>query len=196
MTTVAYARLIRELHGLLATCQDLAARHKAALDQYRDPDGTVRENAYAAYEDARTVTAIEAGDQLDTLVTQLTELVGPPPPRTFTLAFAGRERHDGEQPTSFAVHAASLHQARRVIEQLPGFRQWSRDDAPDANEGVTPDIVFLPRQSHPGLRAGGEYVDLRPEQTLSAPASTGHPVPAVIPPPATASLRGPRSRPR
>ncbi|WP_416986861.1 hypothetical protein [Streptomyces sp. T028] len=197
MTINDDARLIHALHGLLAACQDLAARHQAALDQYRDLDGYVREDAYADYEDARIVTAIEASDHLDTVVAQLIRLVGPPPPRTFTLTFAGRERHDGERPTSFALRATDLHEARCVIEQIPGFQQWCQDNAPDDAPGSAgPDVVFLSDQSHPGLRAPGEYVDLRPEQASSAPAATGHSSPAGLRPPTITSLPGPRSRPR
>ncbi|MET9812383.1 hypothetical protein [Streptomyces sp. NPDC006355] len=197
MTITDHARLIHALHGLLASCQDLAARHQAALDQYRGADGYVREDAYAYYEDARIGTAIEASDHLDTVVAQLTRLVGPPPPRTFTLTFAGPERHDGERPTSFALWAADLHEARRVIEEIPGFQQWRQDNAPDdAPSPATPDVFFLPQQSHPGLRAPGEYVDLRPEQASSTPAATRLASPAGIRPPTVTSLPGPRSRPR
>ncbi|ELS55868.1 hypothetical protein [Streptomyces viridochromogenes] len=195
--TADHARLVHALHGLLASCQDLADRHQAVLDRYRDADGYVIDDADTDYQDARITTAIEASDHLDTVIEQLTRLVGQAPPGTFTLTFAGRERHDGERPTSFAIQAASLHEARRVIEQLPGFQQWCQDNAADGAPGsAAPDVVFVRQQSHPGLRPPGEYVDLRPEQAPSAPAATSHSSPANLRPPTITSLPGPRSRPR
>ncbi|MFG2703189.1 hypothetical protein [Streptomyces sp. NPDC048386] len=185
------AHLVRELRGLLASCQDLIARHQATLDQYRDADGDVIEDKYAEYEDARITTAIEASDRLDAVVERLVLLIGSPPPSTFTLTFAGPERHDGEAPTSFAIHAASLRDARRTIEQLPGFQEWWRDNA-HASPGGAPDIIFLPEQSHPGLRPIGEFVDLRAEQTPRSPTPATVPSGARLPPPPAAGLRAAR----
>ncbi|WP_405591687.1 hypothetical protein [Streptomyces sp. NBC_01092] len=194
MPLTDHTRLIRELHGLLASCQDLAARHQEVLDRYRDAEGYVRDDAHADYDEARITTAIEASDHLDAVVAQLIRLIGPPPPQTFTLTFAGRERHDGERPTSFAVYATGLDEARRVIEDLPGFQQWREANASDSPVTTGPDVVFLTEQSHPGLRAPGEYADLRPEQQPDAPAATSRPTGTGFRPTPLASFPGPRSR--
>ncbi|MDF3147079.1 MULTISPECIES: hypothetical protein [unclassified Streptomyces] len=194
MPLTDHTHLIQELHALLASCQDLAARHQATLEPYRDEDGSVRDDAYVDYDEARTTTAIEASDHLDTVVAQLIRLVGPPALQTFTLTFAGRERHDGERPTSFAVHATGLDEARRVIETLPGFRQWREANASDSPAITGPDLLFLPEQSHPGLRAPGEYADLRPEQPPAVPAATNRPTGTGIRPTTPASSSRPRTR--
>lgn len=190
--------LISELHALLAEHRDLTDRHQATLAQYRILDGDVIEDKYAEYDDARITTAIEASDRLDSLLTRLTQLVGPPPRRTYTLTFAGHERHDGDRPYSFALYAHDLQEALSVVQDLPSFRQWRDEETHDGPVDSEPAIVLVAEQSHPGLRAPGEYIDLRPEQAAaSAPGTPSpQPAPASTPPapPGVPTVRSPRRR--
>ncbi|WP_433453726.1 hypothetical protein ACQPXS_36275 [Streptomyces sp. CA-142005] len=123
------------------------------------------------YDDARITTAIEASDHLDTVRSHLAQLLGPPGPSSFTLTFAGHERHTGDAPTSFVVNAMNLDDAARILAGLPTWHEWYLADA--APDGQGADIIYLPEQSHPGLPTRGEYVDLRSEQEPAAPAATG-----------------------
>jgi hypothetical protein len=170
MTISDPSHLIRELHDVLDSCHHLAARHQELLDQYRDADGFVLPDRQADYDEVRIDLAIEASDHLDTVVQHLADLVAGEPGRTFTVTLAGPERVDGERPTSFAVRAVDLDDARRVLAGLPGFQQWYRDHAAGAPNSR---LVFLPDDSHPSLRAPGQYIDLRPEQTASAVSGAG-----------------------
>ncbi|MCZ0990348.1 hypothetical protein [Streptomyces diastatochromogenes] len=156
---------------MLTSCKELADRHRAILDQYRD-EGEVIEDKYADYDEARISTAIEASDHLDTVVSHLADLIGPPKPSPFTLTFARQERQSGEAPTSFVVNAMNLDDAARILAGHPSWHEWYLDTAgtPDAKGA---DIVYLPEQSHPSLPTRGEYVDLRAEQErTTSPASS------------------------
>src|SRR5207244_180999 len=93
-------------------------------------------------------------------------LLGPPAPRAFTLTFAGRERHEGEAPTSFVVSALTINDAVVVLSGLPSWREWYEAVAADCDDGAG--IIYLPEQSHPGLPTRGEFNDLRAEQRLDA----------------------------
>ncbi|MFB6750627.1 hypothetical protein ACFCX6_06790 [Streptomyces sp. NPDC056353] len=124
------------------------------------------------YDDARITTAIEASDHLDTVRSNLARLLGPPEPSSFTLTFAGHERHTGEAPTSFVVNAMNLDDAARILAGLPTWHEWYLANA-RAPDGQGADIIYLPEQSHPGLPTRGEYVDLRSEQEAAAPPATG-----------------------
>jgi hypothetical protein len=139
----------------------MAARHQAQLAPYLDAEGEVIEEMFADYDDARITTAIEASDQLDTVIARLTNLVGAAASGAFTLTFAGRERHDGQGPTSFVVNATSLDDAARVLAQHPDFHDWYQADAAYCEQGA--DIVYLPEHSHAGLPSRGEFADLRGE---------------------------------
>ncbi|MEV5506576.1 hypothetical protein [Streptomyces orinoci] len=128
------------------------------------------EERYPEYDDARISTAIEASDHLDSVMSRLTELVGPPAPQAFTLTFAGRERHIGKAPTSFVVNACDINDAVFVLSRLPSWREWYLADAAESDNGA--DIIYLPEQSHPGLPTRGEFNDLRAEQRPAEPAHT------------------------
>ncbi|MBP5935413.1 hypothetical protein [Streptomyces acidiscabies] len=160
--------LRHDLHRLLTSCQDLADRHAAALAPYLDTDGSVRQDSYRDWEDERITAAIEASDHLGTVITHLTRLLTPTTLQTYTMTFAGLERRDGHKPTSFLVDAAGYDDARRTVQQLPGFREWH-----DAHDGTG--IEFVPSESHPGVRFPGHVVDLRPEQTPPSPQRTPQP---------------------
>lgn len=102
---------------------------------------------------------------LGTALKRLKDLVGPPlPGRTFTLTYAGPERHDGEAPYSFVVNGEDLDDARRNLSALPFFVEWLEEQRPwDSTDD--PDVVFLDHAaySHSGLPSVG-YNDLRREQ--------------------------------
>ncbi|KUN02142.1 hypothetical protein AQI95_29165 [Streptomyces yokosukanensis] len=153
--------LLRELRDVLASCQELIARHHAALAAYLDAEGEVIEEKYPEYDDTRISTAIEASDHLHDVMIRLAVLVVPPTPRAFTLTFAGHERHIGEAPTSFVINATSLDDAALILVGLPSWHEWYLAEA--AGDGGA-DIVYLPEQSHPGLPTLGEFADLRAEQ--------------------------------
>ncbi|GGZ40563.1 hypothetical protein [Streptomyces poonensis] len=148
-STTEHERPPGELRGLLASCQELASRHRSRLHQYRDSDGYVIEEKYPERDDARITTAIEASDHLDTVVQRLADLAGPPAPRAFTLRPAGSERHDGQAPASFVVNAVNLDDAARVLATLPGVLDYYQADAASSEHSA--DIVYVPEQSHPGL---------------------------------------------
>ncbi|MFJ7342391.1 hypothetical protein ACIQU3_19130 [Streptomyces sp. NPDC101110] len=120
---------------------------------------------------------------------RLADLVGPSAPRAFTLTFAGRERHDGQAPTSFVVNATNLDDAARVLAGLPSWHEWYQAAA-CAEEGA--DVVHVPEQSHAGLPSSGHFVDLRGEQPRPSPANVTGPsgarpaVPLTGPRPAAA----------
>ncbi|MEW2620894.1 hypothetical protein [Streptomyces sp. NPDC048106] len=171
--------LVHELRSLLSSCQELTARHQTLLAPYRDPDGYVFEDQADDYDKVRIKTAVEASDHLDTVIDRLTTLVGPTAPRAFALTFAGRERHDGEAPTTFVVNATSLNDAALVLAGLPSWHEWYQ------STGV--DIVYLPEQSHPGLPTRGHFADLRSEQrTAASPPDTTLPSAARFAAPVTA----------
>ncbi|MER5211036.1 hypothetical protein ABT063_10735 [Streptomyces sp. NPDC002838] len=125
------------------------------------------------------------------MLERLADLVGPPTPRAFTLTFAGRERHDGQAPTSFVVNAANLDDAARVLAGLPSWHEWYQADAARAEEGA--DVIYMPEQSHAGPPSSGHFVDLRGEQSprpspanATAPSAARHNAPATGPRPAAA----------
>ncbi|BCM65736.1 hypothetical protein EASAB2608_01070 [Streptomyces sp. EAS-AB2608] len=184
---------MQELRALLASCEELAARHRAELGQYLDTKGEVIEDKLYEYNDARITTAIEASDHLDAVRARLAGLLGPPAPSPFTLTFSGLERHMGEAPTSFVVSAMDLGDALRNLARLPSWREWylAHGGTPD---GQVADVVYLPHQSHPGLPALDAYNDMRGEQESATETGSkliprAHPpaVTAPAPPPAPAS---------
>ncbi|MEU4347049.1 hypothetical protein [Streptomyces sp. NPDC023838] len=143
--------------------QELQRRHQQRLDAHRTEDGEVIEDQYAAYDDARLETALEASDALDTLVAQLELLVADPPRRAFTLALRGPGADEGHLPWLFVVNGADLDDAYQRLSQLPSFHQWLEDVRhPGTSRQGEENLV--PGQSHPGVRGPGTYIDLRLEQ--------------------------------
>ncbi|MCY0954947.1 hypothetical protein [Streptomyces sp. H27-S2] len=161
MHTLDHARLAIELQALIDEARTLRAEQQAELAPYLTADGDVNEDYLREYGDARITTAIEAADRLDTLLNQLGLLTGPPARLPFTVTIAGRERHDGERPYSFAVYATGLDDALHTLPELPTFQRWLRDVGGPSTE---PDVALVAEQCHPGLRAPGECIDLRAEQ--------------------------------
>jgi hypothetical protein len=72
----------------------LADRHKASLDQYRDPCGDADEDFYAEYDEARTTASTEAIDFLNGVMGELAALY--PLPLGLEIALLGA---DGETVT-------------------------------------------------------------------------------------------------
>ncbi|MFG2996587.1 hypothetical protein [Streptomyces sp. NPDC048340] len=174
-------RLAIEVQALTSAARTLQAEHQAQLAPYRTACGDVSEDHLREYDDARISTAIEASDYLDTLLNQLTLLTGPPVRTPFTVTIASRERHDGERPYSFALYATGLEDALRILPQLPTFQGWLREAAELASEGAEPDVTLVPEQCHPGLRAPGEYIDLRAEQARTpTPSHTAASLPTAL----------------
>lgn len=155
--------LFDDLRALLAPVQELQVRHQQRLDAHRTEDGEVIEDQYAAYDDVRLETALEASDTLDALVAQLEVLVADPPRRAFTLALRGPGADEGHLPWLFVVNGADLDDAYQNLSQLPSFHQWLEDVRhPGTSRQGEEDLV--PGQSHPGVRGPGTYIDLRLEQ--------------------------------
>lgn len=170
--------MVIEVQTLLADARKLKADHQAQLAPYLTADGDVNEDYMREYGDARITTAIEAADRLDTLLNQLGLLTGPPARLPFTVTLAGLERHDGQRPYSFAVYATGLDDALHTLPELPTFQRWLRDVG---GPGTEPDVTLVAEQCHPGLRAPGEFIDLRAEQPAptNTPSSTAPSQPAV-----------------
>ncbi|MEV0487296.1 hypothetical protein AB0I69_42690 [Streptomyces sp. NPDC050508] len=160
---------IGEIHTWLVKYQVLAARHAEALAPYLTEDGEPDVRKYGQYDEQRFDNTIEADNFLDSLVLHLHDLAGPPVPGdTFTLTFAGPERHDGEQPYAFVLNGADIDDARRQLLDLPFFREWFAEQA--GWDDTPPDVLYVADQSHPGLPEWGAYNDLRREQAAAVPA--------------------------
>ncbi|GGU55332.1 hypothetical protein GCM10010211_20040 [Streptomyces albospinus] len=176
--------LFDELRSLLAPVQELQRRHQQRLDAHRTEGGEVFEDQYAAYDDARLETAIEASDALDTLVAQLELLVADPPRRAFTLALRGPGADEGNLPWLFVVNGDDLDDAYQKLSQLPSFHLWLEDvRRPGTSRHGEEDL--LADQSHPGVRGPGTYIDLRREQArvLARRAPARSPLVPPAPPP-------------
>ncbi|PKV84300.1 hypothetical protein [Streptomyces sp. TLI_146] len=176
--------LFDELRTLLAPVQELQRRHQQRLDAHRTMGEEVIEEQYAAYDDARLETALEASDTLDTLVAQLEVLVADPPRRAFTLALRGPGADEGQLPWLFVVNGADLDDAYQKLSQLPSFQQWLDDvRSPGTSRHGEEDLVA--GQSHPGVRGPGTYIDLRREQArvLARRARACGPLLPPAPPP-------------
>ncbi|GEB50415.1 hypothetical protein [Streptomyces cacaoi] len=157
------------VHELLAVYRTLREKRDAVLDGYRDKNGEVPPDTHSAYEKARTDMALADSDFLAGAMDYLTEQFGPPlPGDTYTVTYAGPERHDGEQPYAWVVNGHDLADARANLSRLPTFREWFEDQCAwssgDEAEGA-PDICFLAKESHPGVPEWGYYNDLRREQS-------------------------------
>jgi hypothetical protein len=176
---------IGEMHSWLARYEVMAAKHIVNLDPYRDEDGDVIDGAYGRYDEQRFDNTIEADEFLGALAAHLRELVGPPVPgTTFTLTFAGPERHDGEKPYSFVVNGTDLDDARRTALNLPSFENWLYEQIPWETDAVEElDVLFIAAQSHPGIPAWGAYNDLRREQAafLADESAQESDIPALPP---------------
>jgi hypothetical protein len=114
--------LVDEIRALLAPLQVMHCRHQEELDAHRNADGEVTEDQYAAYEEVRETTAIEASDTLDTVITRLELLAAVPTRRAFTIALTGPGHEEGTRPWLFVVHATGLDDAHRALTQLPSFQ--------------------------------------------------------------------------
>ncbi|MEU0857477.1 hypothetical protein ABZ352_18840 [Streptomyces griseofuscus] len=177
--------LIGEIHPWLTRYDALAAQHAANLAPFRNEDGDVLDGEYPRYDERRFDNWEEADEFLDSLAARLRELVGPPVPGdTFTLTFAGPERHDGEKPYSFVVNGSDLDDARRTLLHLPFFQNWLCEQIPwEADEGDALDVLFVADQSHPGIPEWGAYNDLRREQAAHLAAAPPDTFPALSPAP-------------
>lgn len=185
---------IGAIHPWLARYDAMTARHAANLAPFRDEDGNVLDDEYPRHDERRSDNTIEADGFLDSLAARLRELAGPPVPgETFTLAFAGTERHDGGDPSVFVVNGADLDDARSALLDLASFQTWLREQTPwgTKEEGNGFDVLFVADQSHPGIPGHGTYDDLRREQAahLAATASAEPPLHAALPNPATPAFR-------
>ncbi|WP_329096817.1 hypothetical protein [Streptomyces sp. NBC_01439] len=149
------SELIAELQTLLAEARALQGEHQAQLAPYLGAEGEVAEDHLREWDDARITTAIEASDHLDTLLGQISLLIGPPARMPFTVTVAGRERHDGERPYSFALYATGLDDALHALPGLPTFQRWLREAAELAPDSAEPDVLLVYERCHPGLRAPG-----------------------------------------
>ncbi|MFD7017521.1 hypothetical protein [Streptomyces sp. NPDC059928] len=185
--------LYDELSALLAPIKDMQRRHQQRLDAHRDDSGEVTEDEYAAYDDARRETAIEASDALDSFVAQLEMLVTSPPQRAFTLALRSSGHEEGNAPWLFVVNGTNADGAYDSLTQLPSFRAWLEDtrrlDTP--HDGVLGGDLIAD-QSHPGMRPPGTYIDLRGEQARIKAERTpprSPQTPPAPPPPATGRTR-------
>ncbi|MFD9817475.1 hypothetical protein [Streptomyces violascens] len=183
--------LYDELSALLAPIKDMQRRHRQRLDTHRDNNGEVIEGEYAAYDDARLETAIEASDALDGFVAQLEVLVTSPPQRAFTLALRSGGHDEGNAPWLFVVNGTDADDAYESLSQLPSFRAWLEDTHPlDGPRDGGGDLIA--DQSHPGMRPPGTYIDLRGEQARIKAERTPPRSPQTLPappPPATGRTR-------
>lgn len=181
---------VGQIHPWLTRHAALSDRHAASLAQYMDDGEDVPVSLLPAYDETRFDNTIEADEFLDALIAFLRELVGPPLPGTaHTLTFAGPERHDGEKPYSFVVNGADLPDAGRTLLTLPSFREWFAEQG-TYDDGTGPDVLYIAKESHPGLPAYGYFNDFRREQAAQLAAESGVPrdVPAL--PPAPLALLG------
>ncbi|MFG3282096.1 hypothetical protein [Streptomyces sp. NPDC048111] len=166
LTSAGYDDLVT----LLASVKEMQRRHQQRLDVHRDADGAVLEDEYAAYEDVRYETAVEAADALNSLVTQLELVLTPRHSRTFTIALRSPGHQEGARSTLFVVNGTDLDDAHRALLQLPGHRRWLEEyDIVGATDGSG---TYLPAESHPGMRAPGSYIDLRAQQAPVSSART------------------------
>ncbi|WP_405734904.1 hypothetical protein OG607_41380 [Streptomyces sp. NBC_01537] len=157
--------LIDEIQALLDPLREMHRRHQAALDEHRDTDGAVIEARYAAYEEARRSTALEASDVLHTVAARMELLVAVPAHRAFTVALNGPGHAEGASPWLFVVNGTDLDDAHCRLAELPSFRRWLDDIRnPDDSVGTRGDAEIVTGQSHAGVPAPGSYVDLRREQ--------------------------------
>ncbi|WP_329558865.1 hypothetical protein OG711_07885 [Streptomyces uncialis] len=162
--------LAAQIRNVIGQLREMNRRHQAQLDEHR-LDGDVIEGEYAAYEDARLETAIEASDRLDRLVDELQQLITPGTEEPFTVAVCGPERHDGEAPHLFVVNSSGIEAAYAALVRLPTYREWLADARVGGPSDYGPVVVVVPGASHPGLPAPGSFIDLRHEQARTIPAS-------------------------
>ncbi|MEV0437752.1 hypothetical protein AB0I84_00960 [Streptomyces spectabilis] len=174
---------VGEIHTWLAKYNEMAARHHHVLAPYMTPDGDVDERQYGRYDETRFDNSLEADDFLDNLVGHLEALAGPPVPgQTFTLTFAGPERHDGEKPYSFVVNGSDLDDARRALITLPSWREWYEEQRPwDGEADEAADVLFVADESHPGIPEYGYFNDLRREQAVERHSAIATALTAGIP---------------
>ncbi|MBS2531953.1 hypothetical protein KGQ20_04135 [Catenulispora sp. NF23] len=111
-------------------------------------------------------------------------------PPVFTVTVAGPERHDGEAPYTYVMHAADERTARALALayhaashelRIVGFRIDNRD-GPVWRSGfdpaIRPDVVHVPRHSFPGAPAwpddtpGQAWRDMRPAAEQARIATT------------------------
>ncbi|MFD7764134.1 hypothetical protein [Streptomyces microflavus] len=174
---------VSELHPWLTRYAAMDARHTERLAPYVDADGEPAEEHYDRYDEHRFDNHIEADEFLDRLMAHVLELVGPPlPGATHTLTFAGPKRHDGEKPYSWVVNGSDLSDAGRTLLTLPSFRAWFAEQG-TYDDGSPPDVLYVAKESHPGLPAYGYFNDLRREQAAQQAAPEALPfrdVPAPL----------------
>ncbi|MEV6723518.1 hypothetical protein AB0M94_21585 [Streptomyces xanthochromogenes] len=172
-----------DLVALLSSVKEMQRSHQQRLDVHRDADGVVREGEYAAYEDVRYETAVEAADALDSLAARLELVLTAVPTRAFTIALRSPGHQEGARSTLFVVSGTHLDDAYRSLLHLPGYRRWLEEfDIVGATDGSG---TYLPAESHPGMRSPGSYIDLRAEQAPAHSARTPHHASLPPGPPAT-----------
>lgn len=186
-------QLREQLAGLLDESRIRAARRAAILAPHLDAGGYVVEDQRAAYDDARTTTAIQAADWLDTLTARLEQLAAAPPRSVYTLVFSAL----GDAPDSFTLHGTDEDDALNTLRQLPSFLRWSEHQASASPPGTSTVLEFHGEWTHPHLSAPGHRHDLRAEQTTAAAARPAAPrplAPTSRPPTPAAGTTPPRRR--
>ncbi|MFJ1662311.1 hypothetical protein [Streptomyces anthocyanicus] len=182
---------IGEIHKLISSYQEQAARHQAVLDRYYDSNGSWIPTQYTdrgeqvptefeGYKEDLDDEAYDGLELLDKVMGRLLELAGPPlPGQAFTLTYAGPERHDGEAPYSFVVNGADIADARRRLELLPFFRQWREEQRDLDDPESEPDVEFLDADHHSHAGLFCPYNDLRHEQSAPPESDDAEGTPAV-----------------
>ncbi|KIF05177.1 hypothetical protein PL81_14640 [Streptomyces sp. RSD-27] len=93
------------VHSAIAAYRALDARHRVALNQHADEDGDVPEYALPAYDEDRFTYALEADEQLDAVMAELTDAFGLPTDQPVTVL--------GQWHRTFEVTPGRLDDAAR-----------------------------------------------------------------------------------
>ncbi|MFJ2739654.1 hypothetical protein ACIO3O_08295 [Streptomyces sp. NPDC087440] len=179
--------LFDDLLALLPPLREMQQRHQEQLDRYRDADGEPIWEKIADYEEARRETAIEASDHLDTLVPRLEQLVADPPLRAHTVLVSSSSHAVEDDWRLFIVNATDVPDAVRVLQTLPSYQGWLREEYPLGHYGVDPQVSL--ERSYAGAGPSNAGTDLRDEQARLVsvrPAPRSRPsAPPPNPPPST-----------
>lgn len=93
------------VHAAIANYRAMDAAHRVALTQYANDDGEVPEDELPAYDQDRVTYALEADEQLDTVMSALTEAFGLPTDQPVTVL--------GQWHRTFEVTPGRLDDAAR-----------------------------------------------------------------------------------